>query len=237
VPKYIEQFCDQNALTVKDMISAMTQSNSPFIEEGRNLLITELGKNYGLYFSILAAISAGATSQSRIEDLVGSDSISGHIKRLIEDYSIISRRRPILAKKGTHTVRFEIEDNFLHFWFAYFERHRSMIELGNMDALRDIIAGSYTMYSGLMLERYFKKQLAETGRFADIGSWWEPKGNENQVDIVGLKLEKNQALAVEVKRKQENFRISKLQEKVKHLKTKAMPKYEFELKCLTLEDM
>jgi AAA+ ATPase superfamily predicted ATPase len=215
----------------------MTDQNSAFIEEGRNLLITELGKNYGLYFSILAAISSGATSQGRIEDLVGTASISGHIKRLIEDYNIITRRRPILAKEGTHAVRFEIEDNFLHFWFLFFERHRALIELGNMDALREMISRSYPTYSGLMLERYFKKKLAESGGFIDIGSWWEPKGNENQIDIVGLKLEKNQALAVEVKRKQENFRISKLEEKVGRLKTKVMSKYDFELKCLTLEDL
>jgi hypothetical protein len=54
---------------------------------------------------------------------------------------------------------------------------------------------------------------------------------------VALGLEKNKALAVEVKRKQENCRITKLEEKVKHLKEKAMPKYDFEFKCLTLEDM
>jgi hypothetical protein len=72
--------------------------------------------------------------------------------------------------------------------------------------------------------------------FSDIGSWWESKGNENQIDIVGLRMEKNRALAVEVKRKQENFRMSRFEGKVKHLKEKAMTKYEFELKCLSLED-
>jgi AAA+ ATPase superfamily predicted ATPase len=237
VPKYIEQFCDQEALSLPKMIDFMAREDSPSIDEGRNLLINEIGKNYGVYFSILAAVSGGATAQNTIEDRVGEVSISGHIKRLIENYQILTRRRPLLAKEGSHTVRYEIEDNFLHFWFAYFEKYRSLIEIGNIEAVHRKITDSYTNYSGLMLERYFKKHLAETKEFMDIGSWWEAKGNENQIDIIALKLEKNQALAVEVKRKQENFRISKLEEKVEHLKAKAMPNYEFELKCLSLDDM
>ena len=112
-----------------------------------------------------------------------------------------------------------------------------MIELGNYAALAQVMKTDYPHYSGLILERYFAKLLAETGAYREIGSWWEAKGNENQIDIVALLLEKDRALAVEVKRKQSSFRISKLEEKVRHLKAKAMPKYEFELKCLTLEDM
>jgi AAA+ ATPase superfamily predicted ATPase len=237
VPKYVELFCDQKSLSVTRMIEFMAREDSPFIDEGRNLLITELGRNYGVYFSILAAVSQGATAQNTIENVVGEVSISGHIKRLIEDYQILSRKRPLLAKQGSHTVRYEIEDNFLHFWFAYFEKYRSLIEVGNIEWLGKIIKDSYDTYSGLMLERYFKRQLAESKEFKDIGSWWEAKGNENQIDIVALRLEKNRALVAEVKRKRENFRIGKLEEKARHLREKALPGYRFELKCLALDDM
>ena len=237
VPKYVELLFDNRVLTVKEMISFMARDNSPFIDEGRNLLITEFGKNYGTYFSILQAISEGATTQSRIEDAIGDRIISGYLKRLIEDYRLVIKKRPILAKDTSHTVRFELDDNFLRFWFAYFEKYRALVEIGNFDVLRDIITKSYTSYSGWMLERYFKEQLAETKEFTNIGSWWEPKAEQNEIDIIAIRKEKNLALAVEVKRKQENFRISKLEEKVEHLRTKAMPKYHFELKCLTLEDM
>jgi AAA+ ATPase superfamily predicted ATPase len=237
VPKYVEQLCDSESLSIPKMIDFIARTDSPFIDEGKNLLINEIGKNYGIYFSILSAVSSGATAQNNIESIVGDVSISGHIKRLIEDYQILTRRRPILAKEGSHTVRYEIEDNFLHFWFAYFDKYRSLIEIGDLESLHKIIADSYTNYSGLMLERYFKKYLAEQRGFMDIGSWWEAKGNENEIDIVAIHLEKNKALAAEVKRKQENFRMSKLEEKVKHLKEKSMPKYEFDLKCLSLEDM
>ena len=237
VAKYVEMFCDNHMLTVNKMIEFMTRTNSLFLDEGKNLLITELGKNYGVYFSILQAVSEGATTQSQIENIVGKSSISGHIKRLIEDYSILAHKRPIMAKSGSQTVRYELSDNFLRFWFAYFEKHRSLIEIGNTEELCKIIKKSYTTYSGFMLECYFRELLAETKNYKEISSWWDTKGEQNEIDIVALKLAKNKALAAEVKRKQENFRIAKLEEKVEQLKKKAMPKYQFELKCLTLEDM
>jgi AAA+ ATPase superfamily predicted ATPase len=56
VPKYVELFCDNAALCIDGMIAFMVRENSPFTDEGKNLLIEEFGKNYATYFSILSAI-------------------------------------------------------------------------------------------------------------------------------------------------------------------------------------
>lgn len=88
-----------------------------------------------------------------------------------------------------------------------------------------------------MLERYFKQQLAESFQYHAIGSWWESKGNQNEIDIVALKLEKNQAVVAEVKRQKKNFKPELLMTKVEHLKNKLLPKYKIEMLCLSLEDM
>ena len=141
VPKYVELFCDNQMLSVDEMISFMVRENSPFTDEGKNLLIEELGKNYATYFSILSAISGGINTQPGIEAALGDKSIGGQIKRLIEDYNIIVRQRPILAKEGSQTVRYEIQDNFLRFWFNYFDRYRSLIEIKNFVGLQSIIKG------------------------------------------------------------------------------------------------
>ena len=66
VPKYVELLVDNKALTISKMIKYICQSDSPFIDEGRNLLIQEFGKKYGNYFSILDAISSGINTQSQI---------------------------------------------------------------------------------------------------------------------------------------------------------------------------
>ena len=237
VPKYVELFCDNQILSVDEMISFMVRENSPFTDEGKNLLIEELGKNYATYFSILSAISGGINTQPGIEAALGDKSIGGQIKRLIEDYNIIVRQRPILAKEGSQTVRYEIQDNFLRFWFNYFDRYRSLIEIKNFVGLQSIIKKDYPTYSGIMLERYFKQQFAESFQYRAIGSWWELKGYQNEIDIVGLKLEKNQAVVAEVKRQKKNFKPELLVAKKEHLKQKLLPKYRIEMRCLSLEDM
>ncbi len=237
IPKYVELFCDNNMLSVDEMISFMVRENSPFTDEGKNLLIEEFGKNYATYFSILSAISGGINTQPEIEAALGDKSIGGQLKRLIEDYNIITRQRPILAKEGSQTVRYEIQDNFIRFWFNYFDRHRSLIEIKNFIGLQSIIKSDYPTYSGKLLELYFKQQFAESFQYRAIGSWWEPKGTQNEIDIVALKLEKNQAVAVEVKRQKKNFKPELLAAKVEHLKHKLLPKHQIEMRCLSLEDM
>ena len=237
VPKYVELFCDNGALSVDEMINFMIRENSPFTDEGKNLLVEEFGKNYATYFSILSAISGGINTQPEIEAALGNKSIGGQIKRLIEDYNIIVRKRPILAKEGSQTVRYEIQDNFIRFWFNYFDRHRSLIEIKNFVGLQAIIIADYPTYSGKMLEEYFKQKFAESFQYRAIGSWWDTRNGQDEIDIVALKLEKKQAVVAEVKRQKKNFKPELLAAKVEHLKRKLLPKYQIEMVCLSLESM
>ena len=236
VPKYLELLCDSGKVTVDKMIDFVAHDNSPFIDEGRNLLIEEFGRNYSTYFSILSAISGGINTQPRIEAALGDKSVGGQLKRLIEDYDIIARVRPILAKEGTQTVRYEIKGHFTRFWFNYFDRHRMLIEIKNFKALQAIIRNDYPTYSGKILELYFKQMFAESMEYRDIGSWWQPKGEGNEIDIVGLKLNPNHAVAVEVKR-QKRISNPHCLPKSGAPKSKLLPKYNIDMLCLSLDDM
>ncbi|MFR9546798.1 MAG: ATP-binding protein, partial [Rikenellaceae bacterium] len=113
VPKYVELLVDNISLTIPQMIEYICQSASPFIDEGRNLLIGEFGKKYGNYFSILNAISSGRNTQSQIADFVGDKSIGGQLSKLEAVYEVVKKVRPIFAKETSQTVRYEISDNFL----------------------------------------------------------------------------------------------------------------------------
>jgi len=237
IPKYLEILCDGCKLTVDKMIEFMVRENSPFTDEGKNLLIEEFGKNYGTYFSILSAVSGGINTQPDIMAMLGDKSIGGQIKRLIEDYNVLKRLRPIGSKEGTQSVRYEITDIFLQFWFNYFDRHRSMIEIKNFIGLQHIIKADYTIFSGKLLEYYFRTKLAESGLYREIGSWWELKGNLNEIDIVALSLEKNKALAVEVKRQKDRFRPTIFAGKVERLRQIVLPNYEIDTCCLAIDDM
>lgn len=237
VPKYVELLVDNKALTIPKMIKYICQSDSPFIDEGRNLLIQEFGKKYGNYFSILDAISSGINTQSQIEAFMGEKSIGGQLSKLETVYEVIKKQRPVFAKEGSQTVRYEVSDNFLRFWFRYIERNRSLIELGNYEGLSKLINNDYPTYSGKTLELYFKQKLQESFEYRAIGSWWEPKGNQNEIDIVAVTLDNKKALVAEVKRQHKNFKPQLLESKIEVLRNKVLSKYTIDSVCLDIESM
>ena len=237
VPKYVELLVDNKALTIPKMIKYICQSDSPFIDEGRNLLIQEFGKKYGNYFSILDAISSGLNTQSQIEAFMGEKSIGGQLSKLETVYEVIKKQRPIFAKEGSQTVRYEVSDNFLRFWFRYIERNRSLLELGNYEGLSKLMYEDYATYSGKTLELYFKQKLQESMEYRAIGSWWESKGDQNEIDIVAVTLDNKKALVAEVKRQRKNFKPQLLESKMEVLKNKVLFNYEIDSVCLELEGM
>lgn len=236
VPKYIELLMDAKATDMEKMVNFMIQPDSPFLDEGDTLLIQEFGKKYGNYFSVIGAIADGRNTLPEMEERLGI-SLGGYLKRLEEDYNIVVKKRPILSKEGTQTVRYGISDPFLRFWFRYFNKYQSLLEIRNFDGLATVIKKDYPTYSGLVLEEYFRQKMIESGEFLNIGSWWEAKGNANEIDIVGIYLFEKKALVAEVKRQRKNFKPELFQQKVEAIRQKLLFKYEIESKCLTLEDM
>jgi len=183
------------------------------------------------------AISSSLNTQSQIEAFMGEKSIGGQLSKLETVYEVIKKQRPVFAKEGSQTVRYEVSDNFLRFWFRYIERNRSLIELGNYTGLSKIIQADYPTYSGKTLELYFKQKLQESFDYRVIGSWWETKGDQNEVDIVAVTLDNKTALVAEVKRQRKNFKPQLLELKIEILKNKVLHKYEVESVCLDLDDM
>lgn len=240
IPKYIELLCDNGHVTCEAMLRFSVSYMSPFIDEGRNLLITEFGRDYGTYFSILLTIAQGRTSQAEITVALGGVAIGGHLERLENTYNIISKFRPVMSKPGSkNTVRFRISDNFMLFWFRFIERNRSMIELDNYDDLREVVMRDYPTYSGLMLEKYFRQKLTEEGGFREMGSWWEAKAGKeaNEIDIVGIRTERKSALVAEVKHNVRNYDNKSFMAKIEHIRAKILSGYEIESRLYTIDDM
>ena len=239
VPKYIELLCEDTDLSIDGIIEYVVRENSLFVSEGRNLLIEEFGKDYGQYFSVLSCIASGINTQGAIESALGGDTVAGHLKRLIEDYSLIKRVRPILSKPRSQNVQYEINDNFLRFWFNYFDRNQTLVELNNFDYLRRIVLSDYPTFSGLALEKWFRLKMMESHKYSDIGSWWErKKGKEaNEIDIVALSVDGKTATVAEVKRQQRNYDHKAFMAKVDCIKASILSKYQMETLLLTLDDM
>lgn len=239
VPKYVDLLMQNGCTDVNAMIDYIVQPYSTFVDEGNALLIQEFGRKYGNYFALLADIASGRNTLAELGQSMGDTNIAGHIKRLEEDYELIAKKRPIFAKEATQTVRFEISDLFLKFWFRYFVKYRSMVELENYGLLAELIKADYPTYSGLVLESYFKQKMAESGEYRNIGSWWQAKKGKEacEIDIVGIKADNKTAVVAEVKRLHKNFKPDEFAGKVELIRNKVLANYAIEAICLTMEDM
>lgn len=242
VPKYVELLLDKKCFTLRKMIDCIIEEDSIFLEEGNVLLIQEFGKKYGNYYAILSAIAAGRNTASAISEAIGNASVGGLLQRLEDDYEVIAKKRPILAKEATQNVRYEITDNFLRFWFRYIVKYQDYVQAGLFAQLAEIIKADYPTYSGATLEQYFREQLKEKKLYKAIGSWWETsskgkEANQQEIDIVAIRADTPGVFIAEVKRQRKNFKPELLQQKVERLRTRLFFKEQIETACLTLEDM
>lgn len=234
VPKYVELLMDAGAFTKEQMLHTIIAENSLFLTEGKNVLIDEFGKDYGNYFSILSLIASGKTSRVEMESILEMNT-GGFLNRLETEFNLIRKIRPVLAKAGGRTIKYEIKDNFLRFWFRFVYKYRSAVEIGNLDYLNSIIKRDYDAYSGKILENYFREKLIKEKKYTEIGAYWE-KGNENEIDIVAINEQDKSVLFVEVKRQAKNIKLEILKQKSEKLQQQ-FKGYSFIFKGLSMADM
>jgi len=175
VAKYITLFMEAGATTVKQMLQYVTRPDSPFLGEGKELLIAEFGKEYGTYFSILQLIASGKASQAEIDSIIGKNT-GAYLVNLEKNHSLISKNKPLFSKPESRKARWVIIDNYLRFWFRFIVPNQSLLEMGRHDLLREYIENNYVQYSGLLLEKYFREKMAERERVTEIGNHWDTKG-------------------------------------------------------------
>ncbi len=234
VAKYIEQLVQQKAFTKRTILNAIFKENSYFISEGRDVLIDEFGKDYGNYFSILSLIASSKTERGEIESILNMP-VGGYLDKLEKEYNIIKRVRPFGAKEGSRSNKYLIEDNFLNLWFRFIYKFRSAVEIGNLEYVREIVERDYEVYSGIVLEKYFRAVMIESKEFSDIQGYWNSKG-EDEIDIVAVNDYEKRLLFCEVKRNAKKISLSTLQNKAVEL-VKKHSQYNVEYKGLSLEDM
>ena len=234
VAKYVELFVDNWVFTLDSQLELIFDEHSLFLDEGKNLLIEEFGKEYTTYFSILSLISSSKTSRSEMESIL-SKNIGGYLDRLENEYTIIKKVKPIFAKEGSRTLKYEIIDNFFSFWFRFIYKYKSTIEIENFDYVKEIVKRDFSTYSGRFLEKYFIEKLKLSGKFSNIGTYWE-KGNQNEIDIVAVNDESKKMLIAEVKLNPKRINIESLKKKATKLLSKYQH-YDIEYVGYSLDDM
>jgi len=237
VAKYVQLLIDGGAYTQQETIDLMVKEDSPFLQEGKNMLIEEFGKEYAIYFTVLSAIARGENTRAKIQAVVKRE-LGGYLTKMERDYNLISKAIPIFAKTETKNVRYVIDDNFLTFWFRFIYKYSHIIEIGGFDQLKKIIYRDYSTFSGKILERYFRTKLTEEKRFTRIGSYWDRKG-VTEIDLIAVNELENYAEFIEVKRNPAQINIEKLREKSYAFRraTGELRDYDIIYRGLSMKDM
>ena len=200
VAKYIEQLVIRKAFTKQAIFKTIFKEGSYFLEEGKSVLVDEFGKDYGNYFSVLSLIANSKTERGAIESTLNMP-VGGFLDKLEKEYNLIKKVRPYMAKEGSRSNRYRIEDNFLNFWFRFIYPHLSALYMMSAEEFYDTyIEPGLNTY----LNRYFVGVCMEylwllnlTGKLPlhikKMGTWIGKTGNidiiaQNEVreNLVGL---------------------------------------------------
>ena len=238
VAKYVELFIDRKKFTEKKMLDMFFERDSYFLPEGKNMLVDEFGKDYGIYFSILTLIAQGRNTRSELEQALNIKELSGYLKNLTEEYGLISKMQPIYEKSTNKNVHYTIDDQFLKFWFRFVYKYTHIIEAGGNERLKTIAERDFTTVSGKSLESYFCEMLKESGCYTRIGYWHDRKG-ENEIDIIAEDEVDNKIEFIEIKRQAKNFdgEILKVKSELFMKAVGTFKGYEIMHRGLSIEDM
>ena len=238
VAKYVELFIDRKKFTERTMLDMFFERDSYFLQEGKNMLVDEFGKDYGIYFSILTLIAQGRNTRSEIESILNIKELSGYLKNLNEEYGLIRKMQPIYEKSTNKNVHYSINDQFLSFWFRFVYKYTHIIEAEGNDKLKAIAKRDFNTVSGKALESYFIDVLKESGIYTRLGYWHDRKG-ENEIDIIAEDEVDNKIEFIEIKRQSKNFDRKILEAKSQtFLKAIGTFKdYEITYRGLSIEDM
>ena len=234
VAKYVALLMDAKATTKDKMLRCALAPDSPFLSEGTELLVSEFGRDYGTYFSILQIIAGGMTTQSEIDSIIGKNT-GAYLNNLHVDYTFISKNTPILSKPGARNIKWQIDDPFLRFWFRFVYPYQGLIESNRTELLVQYVSDNYAQFTGKTLERLFHDRMWQSGQYTRIGNWWDKKG-EQEIDMVALNEFDKTCVIAEIKRNPKKLSLSNLETKAATLSSE-IKEYSIKYQLLSLEDI
>ena len=195
MPLYLSWW-DQGRSVRDNLAELVCTPGGRLLDEGQ-LMIASQGGPHGLAGLVLAAIAAGHTRFSEVQDAVGTDP-TRVLERLVEA-QLVRRLAPVTdAPARGRRGFYQVEDNFLAFWLGLVSPQRSEIDRGlGTSALLAVLAGLDDFLSTRWEEAFREHlwRLAATGELGDvvaIGPNWSAAGDK--IDAVCLAGEQREAI-------------------------------------------
>ncbi len=234
VPYYIGVLMDAGAVTSDAMLEAALSNGSVFLSDGKDILVSEFGKDYRTYFSILQLISQGRERRSEIDGILGMQ-VGAYLARLQDEYSLAKQISPVPGRPKERNSRWVVSDMYLRFYFRFVQPYSDYIEMGRSDLHLRAVRAGLEEYEGRALEDYFRRRIAEESEYTEIGGYWSRDGTV-EIDIVVLDDISGKAELIEVKRNPAKLDMGELMAKGKVLEP-LLKKYEVSYRELSMDDV
>jgi len=191
IPKYLEMY--QPQMGFEENIRTLILNKNAFLyNEGYFLLKQEINE-VSTYFSILEAISKGATKLGNISGMLEmqSSQLTRYIEKLI-DLGFIDKEVPITEKNPLKSKlgRYRFRDNFLKFWFFYVYKNYRYLEIDMIEFVEKEIAQNFNdNFVSFAYEAYVKESiLQEPIKYLGfvplkLGRWWN---NKEEIDLIAF---------------------------------------------------
>ena len=234
VPYYMQLLMDNSMIDKDSMLGYVLRNGSALLTEGKDLLVSEFGNDYRIFFSVMQLISSGKERRSEMEDVLGIE-LGAYLRRLESEYGLIKQIRPAFSEKGSRNSHWIISDMYLRFYFRFINPRFGLIESGRADLLLRQTLNELQDYEGRALEEYFRRKIAEEDTYTQICSYWNRKGDV-KIDIIVLDDVLKTARIIEVKRNREKMDINVLKAKAESI-SQPLKGYEVTFNGLSLEDV
>lgn len=192
--QYLKNY-DSNKDFIENLKELCLPYDSLIFNEGMTILKSDLS-DVITYSSILYAIAMG---NKKIGDIalfldLKSSYLTRYMQKLVDlmilDKTVPINENPLQSKFG----RYEIEDNFLKFWFCYIYPNSSILLKNDLKKVIKLIENDFEeKLVKSAYEKYLLKQIKnEPEKYLDfipneLGSWWNNKDDEIYIIAYNIK--------------------------------------------------
>lgn len=189
---------DPGASVQANLLRLFCSEQGVLLNEGDLILSTEDfpgGGRERLPGQLLRAIAAGRTRFAELKQALGTDPT--RVLQATVALGLVERVEPVRASPDGRRARYRIRDNFLAFWLAVVERHRSAIVQGLGSQIVDAMVSALDDFMGDRWEDAFRAHLVRVAPelslpepVVEIGRFWKLRASAGEdpceLDAVAL---------------------------------------------------
>jgi len=207
VPYYYE-LIDLKKTAEDNIFNLILSRDSQLREEGKAILSVEFGKDSRTYNTVLTAISEGKTKLNEVSSLFGNkaNETIKYLDTLRNEFNLVKKMTPTTENPAkSRAGRYEIVDNFLSFWFYFYDKKRAYIEQERFEEVLKFFNSEFNTFVGKKFEKFIislirEKKIQLGMEFESLGSQWGKSGKGvYEIDILATNEEKNEILFGECK--------------------------------------